>query len=96
MLTQLHVTLVKLSLQLTALVSVEDFDEISFFYEPTIGYFAEKRKQISYLPSPDEQTMDLSRTFRNTVCKNRRRVRRIAAKHSDFFSKKYLQQRLMI
>jgi hypothetical protein len=40
--------------------------------------------------------MDLSRTFRNTVCKNRRRVRRIAAKHSDFFSKKYLQQRLMI
>jgi hypothetical protein len=32
--------------------------------------------------------MDLSRTFRNTVCKNRRRVRRIAAKHSDFFFKK--------
>jgi hypothetical protein len=71
-LTQLHITLVKLSTQLTSLVYVDDGEEFSFFYEPTISYMASKLKLIGYLPSPDDETIEHNREFRNTVRESRR------------------------
>jgi hypothetical protein len=74
-LTQLHVTLVKLSMQLSFLAHIEDGDEISFFYEPTISFMAAKLKEIGYLPSPDDATIEINLALRNKL----REARRAAA-----------------
>jgi uncharacterized membrane protein len=71
-LTQLHITLVKFSMQLTSLVNVDAENDMSWFYEPTLGHLARKLKEIGYLPSPDDQTIEHSQTFRNRLRESRR------------------------
>lgn len=66
-LTQLHITLVKLSSQLTTLAYLDPHDEIIVFYEPTINYFAEKLVAIGYLPDPDAATIEIHRSLRDSL-----------------------------
>jgi uncharacterized membrane protein len=73
-LTQFHITLVKLSMQLTELVVLDDSEQFSFFYEPTISYMANKLEAIGYLPQSDVETIRYGNSFRNTVRQNRRRA----------------------
>ena len=70
-LTQLHITLVKFSLQLTSLVYADDQNELSWFYEPTISHLARKLKEVGYLPSPDDETIEHSIDFRQKIRQSR-------------------------
>lgn len=73
-LTQFHITLVKLSMQLTQLVVLDESEQFSFFYEPTISYMAQKLEMIGYLPESDADTIRYGNGFRNTVRQNRQRA----------------------
>ena len=71
-LTRLHVTLVKFSFLLTSLSSIDDSDELTLFYEPTLDHLAKQLKKTGYLPEDDEQSMHHMAQFRNTVREGRR------------------------
>lgn len=66
-LTQLHVTLVKLAMQLSLLVSIDNSDEFTFFYEPTLSHFAKKLAEVGYLPPEDEETIRMSQVYRRGI-----------------------------
>lgn len=71
-LMQLHLTIVKLSMQLTFLVQLSDNDPVLFFYEPTLGHLAGKLKEIGYLPEKDEVTMKMNSEMRRKFYEGRR------------------------
>lgn len=70
-LTQLHITLVKLSMQLTMLVSIDNADEFTFFYEPTLAYFSGKLEAVGYLPEADAQSIRLGQEMRQRIRESR-------------------------
>jgi uncharacterized protein YhaN len=73
-LTQLHVTLVKLSFLLTSLAPLDENDAFVLFYEPTLTHLANKLKEVGYLPSPDDETINQQRELRQMLRENRRRA----------------------
>jgi hypothetical protein len=72
-LTQLHITLVKFSMQLTSLAYIDEENQLTWFYEPTLSHLARKLKQIGYLPSPDDETIDHGSDFRQKIRESRRK-----------------------
>jgi uncharacterized membrane protein len=86
-LTQLHETLVKLSMQLTMLTVTDDEEQISIFYDPTINYLAKKLKEIGYLPESDAATIEHSYMFRNTIRQNKQEFNFKMHQARDNFSK---------
>lgn len=68
-LMQLHLTVVKLSVQLTLLLQHGQNDALLFFYEPTLNHLAGKLKKIGYLPEDDEHTMKLNTEMRGRLSK---------------------------
>jgi len=64
LLMQLHLTIVKLSVQLTMLTQFRENTAILFFYEPTISHFASKLDQIGYLPPADKETLRINAEMR--------------------------------
>jgi hypothetical protein len=73
-LTRLHITLVKFSMLLTSLATVDDSDELMVFYEPTLAHLARQLKKTGYLPEEDEQSIQHMMQFRNSVKEGRRRA----------------------
>lgn len=71
--TQLHLTIVKLSMQLTFLVQIDDSDAVLFFYEPTLDHLANKLKSIEYLPKQDDETMQMNIELRKSIQEMRRK-----------------------
>lgn len=71
-LMQLHLTIVKLSLQLTFLTQFDDSDAVLFFYEPTLEHLAKKLKAVGYLPPDDEVSLNINAEMRRSVVENRR------------------------
>jgi hypothetical protein len=71
-LMQLHLTIVKLSMQLTFLAQCSDSDAVQFFYEPTLGHLASKLKAVGYLPEADEVALELNREMRQKITEGRR------------------------
>ena len=67
LLMQLHLTIVKLSMQLTMLTEYRDNDAILFFYEPTIGHLASKLDQIGYLPPDDKESLEMNVKIRRNM-----------------------------
>lgn len=72
LLTQLHSTIVKLSIQLTFLIECSDSDPVLFFYEPTLNHLASKLKEVGYLPEQDELTMKINSDMRRRIMEGRR------------------------
>lgn len=66
-LMQLHLTVVKLSLQLTLLLQHGPNDALLFFYEPTINHLAEKLKKVGYLPEADELSLKMNAETRGQL-----------------------------
>tara|TARA_R110002051_G_scaffold100906_2_gene171581 strand:+ start:12974 stop:13759 length:786 start_codon:yes stop_codon:yes gene_type:complete len=64
LLMQLHLTIVKLSMQLTMLTEFRDNNAILFFYEPTIGHLASKLDKIGYLPPDDRESLKINAEIR--------------------------------
>jgi uncharacterized membrane protein len=64
LLMQLHLTIVKLSVQLSMLTQFPDNNAILFFYEPTINHLASKLDQIGYLPPDDKETLRINAEMR--------------------------------
>lgn len=64
LLMQLHLTIVKLSMQLTMLTEYPDNNAILFFYEPTIGHLASKLDKVGYLPPDDKESLRMSAEMR--------------------------------
>lgn len=71
-LMQLHLTIVKLSMQLTFLIQFSDSDPVLFFYDPTINHLAGKLKEIGYLPEQDEATLKFNSEMRRRIVESRR------------------------
>lgn len=69
---QLHLTIVKLSMQLTLLSQCSDSDAVLLFYEPTLSHLADKLKAVGYLPEADEVTLKLNREMRLRIVEGRR------------------------
>lgn len=69
-LTQLHITLVKLSIQLTQLSNLDHSEQFSQFYDPTITYMADKLSKIGYLPDSDALTIKFNKKFRENIRQN--------------------------
>jgi uncharacterized membrane protein len=67
LLMQLHLTIVKLSLQLTILTEFLDNNALLFFYEPTIGHLASKLDEIGYLPEADKESLRLNAEVRRNM-----------------------------
>ena len=67
LLMQLHLTIVKLSMQLTMLAQYRDNNALLFFYEPTICHLAEKLDEIGYLPPDDKETLRMSSEIRRKM-----------------------------
>ncbi|HVR53055.1 MAG TPA: hypothetical protein VMS38_25250 [Pseudorhodoferax sp.] len=72
LLMHLHLTIVKLSVQLTFLIQFSDSDPVLFFYEPTISHLAGKLKEIGYLPEDDEATLRINSEMRRKIIEGRR------------------------
>lgn len=66
-LMHLHLTIVKISMQLTFLVRIADSDPVLFFYEATLNHLAKKLKEIGYLPEDDEAAMKMGAEIRRTT-----------------------------
>jgi hypothetical protein len=71
-LTQLHTTLVKLSMQLTLLVDIDPNDHLALFYEPTLSHLAGKLRAIGYLPLHDDQAIKFAQEARNAIRRGNR------------------------
>lgn len=67
LLMQLHLTIVKLSIQLTLLAQCGNCDSVLVFYEPTINHLASKLKAIGYLPESDEFSLKLNTEMRQKI-----------------------------
>lgn len=63
-LMDLHLTIVKLSMQLTMLTKYQNNDAILFFYEPTINHLASKLDKIGYLPPDDKESLKINADIR--------------------------------
>lgn len=63
-LMDLHLTIVKLSMQLTMLAGYPNNNAILFFYEPTISHLASKLDKIGYLPLDDKETLRINAEIR--------------------------------
>lgn len=66
-LAQLHLAIVKMSMQLTSLVSIADSDPVLFFYEATLSHLAAKLKEVGYMPEEDEAAMKIGAEIRRTI-----------------------------
>lgn len=66
-LMQLHITVVKLSIQLTLLLQHGPNEALLFFYEPTLNHLAEKLKKVGYLPEADELTLKINSDHRGRL-----------------------------
>lgn len=71
-LMQLHLTIVKLSVQLTFLIQFGDSDPVLFFYDPTLNHLASKLKEVGYLPEQDEIAMKGNAEMRQKIMEGRR------------------------
>lgn len=64
-LMDLHLTIVKLSMQLTMLTEYRNNNAILFFYEPTINHLASKLDKIGYLPPDDKKLLKINADIRS-------------------------------
>jgi hypothetical protein len=85
-LTQLHLTIVKMSMQLTFLVEIGDCDSVLFFYEPTLMHLARKLKEIGYLPEPDELTIKMGSEIRQSIKSARMQAKNSTPHATNIFS----------
>lgn len=63
-LMDLHLTIVKLSMQLTMLTEYRNNNAILFFYEPTINHLASKLDKVGYLPPDDKESLKINADIR--------------------------------
>jgi uncharacterized membrane protein len=74
LLMQLHLTIVKLSMQLTLLTQHPYNSAVLFFYEPTIGHLADKLDKIGYLPPDDKVTLKMNAEIRRNIANSKNQM----------------------